>query len=82
VVLGLLLDPAGSVAQQPRAERRPLPTLTRAHDAHSLTIEQAKRNYPVELNAVVTYYDTNSAFCFRLVWRYLYCPSGLACGSF
>ena len=59
MVLGLLLDPAGSVAQQPRAERRPLPTLTRAHDAHSLTIEQAKRNYPVELNAVVTYYDTN-----------------------
>jgi signal transduction histidine kinase/CheY-like chemotaxis protein len=59
VALGLLLDPAGSVAQQSRAEPRPLPTLTRAHDAHSLTIEQAKRSYPVELNAVVTYYDTN-----------------------
>jgi signal transduction histidine kinase/CheY-like chemotaxis protein len=34
-----------------------LPTLTRAHDAHSLTMEQARRNYPVKLNAVVTYYD-------------------------
>jgi signal transduction histidine kinase/CheY-like chemotaxis protein len=34
-----------------------LPTLTRAHDAHSLTMGQARRNYPVKLNAVVTYYD-------------------------
>jgi signal transduction histidine kinase/ActR/RegA family two-component response regulator len=40
-----------------RAEQRPLPTLTRAHDAHSLTIGQARRNYPVKLRAVVTYYD-------------------------
>jgi len=56
-VLGLLLGPADSLAQQSRAERRPLPTLTRAHDAHSLTMEQARRNYPVKLNAVVTYYD-------------------------
>jgi signal transduction histidine kinase/CheY-like chemotaxis protein len=58
-VIGLLLGRADSVAQQSRAERRPLPTLTRAHDAHNLTIEQAKRNYPVKLRAVVTYYDTN-----------------------
>ena len=56
-MLGLLLGPADSLAQQSRAERRPLPTLTRAHDAHSLTMEQARRNYPVKLNAVVTYYD-------------------------
>jgi signal transduction histidine kinase/ActR/RegA family two-component response regulator len=56
-VLGLLLGPADSLAQQSRAERRPLPTLTRAHDAHSLTMGQARRNYPVKLNAVVTYYD-------------------------
>jgi signal transduction histidine kinase/CheY-like chemotaxis protein len=59
VVLGLLLGPADSTAQQSRAERWPLPTLTRAHDAHSLTLEQARRNYPVKLRAVVTYYDTN-----------------------
>jgi signal transduction histidine kinase/ActR/RegA family two-component response regulator len=59
VVLGLLLDPADSSAQQSRAERRPLPTLTRAHDAHNLTIEQARRHYPVQLRAVVTYYDTS-----------------------
>jgi two-component system, sensor histidine kinase and response regulator len=60
VVLGLVSGAANSVAQQSGAERRPLPTLTRAHDAHSLTIEQAKRNYPVKLRAVVTYYDTNA----------------------
>jgi hypothetical protein len=57
VVLGLLLGPAGSVGQQQRAERQPLPTLTKAHDAHSLTIEQAVRNYPVRLRTVATYYD-------------------------
>jgi signal transduction histidine kinase/CheY-like chemotaxis protein len=58
-VIGLLLGRGDSVARQSRAERRPLPTLTRAHDAHNLTIEQAKRSYPVKLRAVVTYYDTN-----------------------
>jgi signal transduction histidine kinase/CheY-like chemotaxis protein len=56
-VLGLLLGPADSVGLQQRAERQPLPTLTKAHDAHSLTIEQAVRNYPVHLRTVVTYYD-------------------------
>ncbi len=58
-MLALLPAPAYSTAQQMRADRRPLPTLTRAHDAHSLTIEQARRHYPVQLRAVVTYYDTN-----------------------
>ena len=50
-------DRADSVGQRQRAERQPLPTLTKAHDAHSLTIEQAVRNYPVHLRTVVTYYD-------------------------
>ncbi len=59
MVVGLLVAPANSTAQQTRADQRPLPTLTRAHDAHSLTIEQARRHYPVQLRAVVTYYDTN-----------------------
>jgi signal transduction histidine kinase/CheY-like chemotaxis protein len=56
-VLSLLLNPVDSTAQQSLTEARPLPSLTRAHDAHNLTIEQAKRNYPVQLSAVVTYYD-------------------------
>jgi signal transduction histidine kinase/ActR/RegA family two-component response regulator len=34
-----------------------LPTLTTAHEAHSLTLEQAARHYPVHLHATVTYYD-------------------------
>jgi signal transduction histidine kinase/CheY-like chemotaxis protein len=34
-----------------------LPTLSTAHQAHSLTGEQAARRYPVHLRAVVTYYD-------------------------
>jgi hypothetical protein len=54
-VLSLLRGPADSVGQQ-RAERQPV-TLTKAHDVHKLTIEQAARNYPVHLTAVVTYYD-------------------------
>ncbi|MFI5097091.1 MAG: response regulator [Candidatus Acidiferrales bacterium] len=35
----------------------PLPTLTNAHAAHSLTTEESARKYPVHLRAVVTYYD-------------------------
>jgi HPt (histidine-containing phosphotransfer) domain-containing protein len=61
VALGLFPGPRYSVAQQPRAEPQPeaqtLPTLTHAHDVHSLTLEQAGRNYPVHLRTVVTYYD-------------------------
>jgi len=57
VVLGLLLGAADSVCQQPQPERKALPALTKAHDAHSLTSEQAARSYPVHLRAVVTYYD-------------------------
>jgi signal transduction histidine kinase/CheY-like chemotaxis protein len=57
VVLGLLLGAADSVCQHQRSERQALPTLTKAHDAHSLTLEQAARSYPVHLRTVVTYYD-------------------------
>ncbi len=35
----------------------PLPTLTTAMAAHSLTSDEARRRYPVRLHAVVTYYD-------------------------
>jgi len=34
-----------------------LPTLTTAHEAHNLPVEEAARAYPVHLRAVVTYYD-------------------------
>ena len=37
-----------------------LPTLTKAHDVHHLTLGEAARNYPVRLTAVVTYYDLNA----------------------
>jgi len=54
MVLGLLAGPAVSAGHQLRAEVQTLPTLTTMHAAHSLTIEQATRNYPVHLTAVVT----------------------------
>jgi signal transduction histidine kinase/CheY-like chemotaxis protein len=57
VVFGLLSSAPDSVCQQQRSERQALPTLTKAHDAHSLTSEQAARSYPVHLRSVVTYYD-------------------------
>ncbi len=57
MVLALLLDPGDSTAQQSQAGRPPLPTLTKAHDAHSLTTQESARSYPVHLYSVVTYYD-------------------------
>jgi hypothetical protein len=57
VALGLLSGEADSVRQQQQPERKAIPTLTTAHDAHSLTSEQAARSYPVHLRTVVTYYD-------------------------
>jgi hypothetical protein len=38
VVLGLLSGAPDSVCQQQQPERKALPTLTKAHDAHSLTV--------------------------------------------
>ncbi len=57
VVLGLLSGAADSVCQQRPSERNSLPTLTTAHDIHSLTSGHAAQNYPVHLRAVVTYCD-------------------------
>ena len=37
-----------------------LPTLTTAKAAHSLSSDQAKRQYPIHLHAVVTYYDPDT----------------------
>jgi hypothetical protein len=56
-VLGLLSGAADSLCQQQQPDQKALPTLTTAHDAHSLTSEQAARSYPVHLRTVVTYYD-------------------------
>ncbi len=58
-MLGLVQGRAAASEQQ-RAVPQPLPTLTKAHDVHSLTLEEAVRNYPVRLTAVVTYYDLNA----------------------
>jgi signal transduction histidine kinase/ActR/RegA family two-component response regulator len=44
-------------AAQPALPQAALPTLTTAHQAHSLTVDQAARHYPAHLHAVVTYYD-------------------------
>ncbi|MGA2595506.1 MAG: response regulator [Bryobacteraceae bacterium] len=51
ITISLLLSAAGLAGQNQLA------VLTTAHQAHSLTIKQAARNYPVRLSAVVTYYD-------------------------
>jgi PAS domain S-box-containing protein len=55
--LGLFSGAPHSLCLQRQSERQVLPGLTRAHDAHSLTSDQAARNHPVHLRAVVTYYD-------------------------
>ena len=34
-----------------------LPTLVTAKQAHSLTIDEASRHYPIRLKGVITYYD-------------------------
>src|SRR5580700_9609848 len=42
------------LAQNPRQS---LPTLTTARQAHSLSLTEANKAYPVHLRAIVTYYD-------------------------
>jgi diguanylate cyclase (GGDEF)-like protein len=55
----LVLISAAVVAQGSHGPQAPLRTLVTAQEAHSLTIEEAKRAYPVHLRAVATYYDPN-----------------------
>jgi diguanylate cyclase (GGDEF)-like protein len=55
LLLGLLLPL--SLLAQPASQTIPLPTLTTAHAAHSLTQAEASLAYPVQLHGVVTYYD-------------------------
>jgi diguanylate cyclase (GGDEF)-like protein len=54
-ILGLACAVAG--AQPSKNPPQPLTTLITTHAVHSLTPEQAAREYPVHLRAVVTYYD-------------------------
>jgi signal transduction histidine kinase/CheY-like chemotaxis protein len=55
----ILLCSFGAKANsQERSEPRPLTILTTAHAAHSLTTEEAARNYPVHLRAVITDYNS------------------------
>ncbi len=44
-------------AQKSKNPLKPLPTLNTAHEVHSLPLDEASRQYPVRLRAVVTYYD-------------------------
>lgn len=48
---------AAAPSKELKSPAKPLPTLTTAHEAHSLTPEDAARQYQVHLRAVVTYYD-------------------------
>ncbi len=53
--IALSISLAGSITAQETT--RPLRTLVTTREAHSLTIAEAQREYPVALKAVVTYYD-------------------------
>jgi hypothetical protein len=46
-------------AESVQTPLRSLPTITTAHEAHSLTSVEAAREYPIHLRAVVTYVDPN-----------------------
>ena len=58
--IGIL--PAGLAAHSESAQDAPrvLRTITTAREAHSLTSEEAKRAYPIHLQGVVTYFDTDT----------------------
>ena len=56
VALGLFSALLQAAGQEPHSSA--LPTLTKTHDAHSLTVEQAARHYPVRLRGVVTVCDS------------------------
>ena len=46
-------------AQSAGTPERPLRTLTTAHEAHDISLEEAGRGYPVRIQGVVTFYDPN-----------------------
>ena len=56
-VLGLLFTVVVNCAQVPQGQSGNLRVLTTAREAHSLSAAESRREYPVHLRAVVTYYD-------------------------
>jgi diguanylate cyclase (GGDEF)-like protein len=46
-----------AVAHPAEIPEQPLRTLTTAHEAHDIPLEEAARGYPVRIRGVVTYYD-------------------------
>ncbi len=54
----ILLSIAGA-AQLAKTPERSLRTLTTAHEAHDISLEEAARGYPVQIRGVVTVYDPN-----------------------
>src|ERR1035441_7682406 len=56
-VWGLLFTAAYNCAQVPAVQPGNLRLLTTAREAHSLSTAESRREYPVHLRAVVTYYD-------------------------
>jgi hypothetical protein len=56
VCVPILLYTAG-VAQSAETPSRLLRTLTTAHEAHDISLEEAARGYPVRIRGVVTFYD-------------------------
>jgi diguanylate cyclase (GGDEF)-like protein len=54
----ILLYTAGA-AQSAETSVRPLRTLTTAHEAHDISLEEAARGFPVRFRGVVTDYDPN-----------------------
>jgi diguanylate cyclase (GGDEF)-like protein len=57
-----------AAAQSARNPAGGLPTLTTARAAHSLTIVEAKRGYPVHLRGVVTYFDPDYGTGFAAIF--------------
>ena len=57
VVCGFHLVYAAAPALNQKSPAKLLPTLTTAHEVHSLTPQDAAQQHQVRLRAVVTYYD-------------------------
>ena len=55
--LALLLAAVDARAQSPNPQPGGLRVLTTAKEAHTLSLEEAQRGYPIHLRGVVTYYD-------------------------
>lgn len=61
---------AGQAARAESSTKLPgkLRTITTAHEAHSLTSEEARRAYPIHLRGIVTYFDTDTGTGFGALY--------------